>query len=220
MLAVPLFNMQGERLGEVEIDPATLGGEVRPALLKQAVVMFQDHQRKRCARTKGRGDVEGSTRKIYRQKGTGNARMGTIRTPIRRGGGRAFARRIPGAYKEMPKKMRRLARNNAVLAKIRSDRVLVVDSIECSEPKTKVVAGMLKALGIKRGCLLALEGLNRNVFLSGRNLPATDIRTVDELSAFEVLRRPQVVFSRPALERLIHGAPAAAPAGGSESGEG
>ncbi len=202
MLAVPVFNMQGERLGEMEVDPASLGGSIRPGLIKQAIVAHQNHQRRWSARTKGRADVDGSTRKLYRQKGTGNARVGNIRTPVRRGGGRTFAKRIPGSRKIMPKKMRRLARNSAILAKIESDGVMILDDLQCPEPRTKVFAAMLSALGIENGCLLAMHEHDVNVYRSGRNVPRTDIRVVEELNAYEVLRRPKVIFTRPAFERL------------------
>ncbi len=202
MVSVPVFDMQGKRLGEIEIDPASLGGTVRHRLIKQAMVTYLDHQRQRSARTKGRADVDGSTRKLYRQKGTGRARVGNIRTPIRRGGGRTFARRIPGAVKELPQKMRRLARNSAILARLDADDVMVLDGLMCSEPNTKAIATMLTALGIDRGCLLALDEYDRNVYLSGRNIPKTDIRMVDQLNAYEVMRRRKLIFTKPAFERL------------------
>ena len=203
MLAVPVFNMQGERVGEMEVDPAVLGGELRPALLKQAIVAYEDRLRQRSARTKGRSNVEGSTRKLYRQKGTGNARAGSIRTPIRRGGGRTFARREAGAVKGFPKKMRRLARNGAILAKIQSDNVMVVDELHCPEPSSKAFAAMLSGLGVRRGCLLAMHERSTSVYLSGRNIPNTLIRLVDELNAYEILRQPKLVFTKAAFERLL-----------------
>ncbi len=203
MLAVPVFNMQGKRLGDLEVDPAALGGKVKPSLLKQAVVAYLDHQRQGSARTKGRSQVEGSTRKLYRQKGTGNARMGQIRTPIRKGGGRAFAKRVPPALKEFPKKMRRIARDNAVLAKIQANEVLIVDGLRCSEPKTKVFASMLSALGVERGCVVAMHERDVNTYKSGRNIARTDVRLVDDLNAYDVLRRPQLIFSKPAFERML-----------------
>lgn len=203
MLAVPVFTMQGEPSGEMEIDPAVLGGRVRPRLIKQAIVAFLDHQRQGSARTKGRSDVEGSTRKLFRQKGTGNARAGNIRTPIRRGGGRTFAKRGPRATKVLPKKMRRLARNSAILAKLQANDVLIVDDLNYPRIQTKMMATMLAALGIERGCVLATHESDRNVYLSGRNIPETDIRIVDELNAYEVLRRRKLIFTRPAFERLV-----------------
>lgn len=202
MLAVPVFDVTGKRTGEMEIDPAVLGGHVRAKLLKQAVVAFLDHQRQRSARNKSRSDVQGSTRKLYRQKGTGNARAGSARTPIRRGGGRAFAKRGPTAVKDFSKKMRRLARNNAILSKIQSQEAVIVDGVSCDPPKTSAFAAMLAALGVDRGCLFATHELDRNVYLSGRNIPDTDIRVVGELSAYEVLRRPKVIFTKSAFERI------------------
>lgn len=203
MLAVPVFNMSGKQSGEIEIDPSALGGRVRPRLIKQAVVTFLNHQWQRSARTKRRSDVVGSTRKIYRQKGTGNARAGTIRTPVRRGGGRTFGKRIPASVKELPKKMRRLARNSAILAKIEANEVLVLDGFTCNEPKTKAFATMLNALGADSGCVFAMHEANRDAYLSGRNVPKTDVRLVGDLSAYEVLRRKKVVFTKPAFEQLM-----------------
>lgn len=201
-MAVPVFTMDGKRAGEMEINPAVLGGRVRAALIKQAIVAFLDHQRIDSARTKRRSDVEGSTRKLYRQKGTGNARAGMIRTPIRRGGGRAFAKRGPRSFKEMPKKMRRLARNSAILAKIRAQDVFIVDDIACPEIKTKTVVSMLSALGVKKGCTLAMHEADRNVYLSGRNIPKVNVRPVQELNAYDVLLRDKLIFTRAAFERL------------------
>jgi large subunit ribosomal protein L4 len=202
MLAVPVVNAQGERLGEMEIDPALLGGTVRPRLLKQAIVTFLDHQRQHSARTKGRSQKEGSTRKLYRQKGTGYARAGNVRTVIRRGGGVAFAKRGVVGVKALPQKMRRLARNSAILAKIQSDDVMVLDGLQCREPKTKDFASMLTALDANRGCLFALDERDQNVYLSARNIPKTDIRVLDDLNAYEILRRRKVIFTKPAFERL------------------
>lgn len=203
MLGVPVFNMAGKPEGELEIDPEVLGGWVRPQLLKQAIVSFLDHQRQDSARTKGRGDVVGSTRKLYRQKGTGNARAGNLRTPLRRGGGRTFAKRGPRSFVKLPKKMRRLARNSAILAKIKSNDVLVVSDFELQQIKTKTVAAMLAALGVERGCLLATHERDDTVIRSTRNIPSADVRVIDELNAFEVLRRRKLIFTKPAFERLL-----------------
>lgn len=206
MLAVPVFNMQGKRKGEVEVDPASLGGHVRPQLLKQAVVAYLDHQWQKSARTKGRADVKGSTRKLYRQKGTGNARAGMIRTPVRKGGGRTFAKRVPPSTKEFPKKMRRLARDNAILAKIQANEVMILEELQCPEPKTKSFAAMLTALGVHRGCLVAMHKPDSNAYKSGRNIPQTDIRVVNDVNAYDVLRRPRVIFTKAAFSLITTGA--------------
>ena len=213
MLGVPVFNMQGKSEGELEIDPAILGGWVRLRLLKQAIVIFLARQRQDSARQKGRGDVVGSTRKLYRQKGTGNARAGNVRTPIRRGGGRTFAKRGPRAEVKLPKKMRRLALNSAILAKIKSKDVIIVADMQFPEIKTKAVVTMLTSLGVDRGCLLATHERDDIFVRSARNIPDTDVRVIDDLVAYEVLRRRKLVFTKPAFERLIHGATEAATGG-------
>jgi large subunit ribosomal protein L4 len=205
MLTIPVMNSQGQRVGEESVDPKLLGSVVRPQLLKQAVVAFLERQRQFSARTKGKSDTEGSTRKLYRQKGTGNARMGQVRTCVRRGGGRAFGKRVPSTPASFPKKMRRLARNNAVLTKIQSNNAVIVEDLRCTEPKTKTVARVLHALGVEQGCVLATHELDRNVYLSGRNIPKTDVRAVDELTAYEILRRRKMVFTRPAFDRFRAG---------------
>ncbi len=203
MLAVPIFDMNGKQGGEIEVDPAALGGWVRHALVKQAIVSFLDHQRQFSARTKRRSDVAGSTRKLFRQKGTGNARAGSSRTPVRRGGGHTFAKRRPQAFKAFPKKMRRLARDSAILAKIKADGVVVISDFQCSEPKTKVFSSMLSAVGAGRGCVFAMHEPNNNAHLSGRNLAKTEIRLVGDLNAYELLRRDKLVFTKQAFEQLL-----------------
>ncbi|MEP0841777.1 MAG: 50S ribosomal protein L4 [Phycisphaerae bacterium] len=203
MIDVPVFNMNGEQTGSMQIDPELLGGKVRMSLLKQAVLMWRANQRQGSARTKNRSAVEGSTRKLYRQKGTGNARMGTVRQPIRRGGGRAHSKKERDFGRSMPQRMRRQARNSALLAKLRDNQVAIVDPITLDAPKTKTFAAMLKALGADKGCVLALEGPNAVLFKSGRNIPKVEIRPVGELNAYEILRRKKVLFTRGAFETVL-----------------
>src|SRR6188768_543465 len=129
MIELPIYNMAGKQVDALAIDEARLGGEVRHALLKQAFVMFHANQRQGSARTKNRSRTEGSTRKLYKQKGTGNARAGNARTPIRKGGGVTFAklRTREDFRQDMPKKMRRLANRNALLAKLVDKEVKCFD---------------------------------------------------------------------------------------------
>ncbi len=203
MIDVPVFNMSGEQTGTLQMDEKLLGGEVRHDLLKQAVLMWQINQRQGSARTKNRSMVEGSTRKLYRQKGTGNARMGPVRTNIRRGGGRAFAKRERNYRREMPKKMRQLARRSALLAKLQANSVAVIDSLTMTEPKTKVFAGMLQKLGADQGCVVALGRPDEVVYRSGRNIPKTDIMPVYDLNAYEILRRRKVLMTKDAFDAVV-----------------
>jgi large subunit ribosomal protein L4 len=194
--------MDGQLTGTVEIDPDILGGEVRPKLLKQAVVMYQANRRQNTSATRSRGMISGSTRKLYRQKGTGNARMGAIRTCVRKGGGVAFAKGRQNYTQALPKKMRRLARNNAILAKLVSGDVVVVEDLAFEKPRTKLFASMLTALGGDRGCVLAMKDLDRNIFLSGRNITKADVKPVRELNAYDVLRRKKLIFTKEAFDSL------------------
>jgi large subunit ribosomal protein L4 len=203
MIDVPVYDMSGSQTGSMQIDESVLGSRVRLDLLKQAIVTFNANQRQGSARTKSRGMVRGSTRKLYRQKGTGNARMGTVRTPIRRGGGVTFAKQARSFRRDMPKKMRQLARNSALLAKLQSGNVAVVETIDMDEPQTKTFSAMLKAVGADAGCVVAIEELNPVVYKSGRNIPKTEVRPVSELNAYEILRRRKVLFTKAALEAVI-----------------
>src|SRR6187399_295861 len=140
MIEVPVYNQSGKEIEKFSIDEAKLGGEIRINLLKQALVMYHANQRQGTVRTLARGEVEGSTRKIYRQKGTGNARMGSIRQPVRKGGGHAKQKRPKDWRQAMPKKARRLARNSALLSKFQSGDVRVIDALALDGIKTKPVA--------------------------------------------------------------------------------
>jgi len=202
MLQIPLFNPQGDPAGHVEIDEECLGGKLRPQLLKQAVVMYQANLRQNTSATKSRGMVTGSTRKLYRQKGTGNARVGNRRTNVRTGGGVAFAKGNQVYTQGMNKKMRRLARNNAILAKIQGHNALVLESLQMEAPSTKQLAVLLHKLGADQGCVLALAGPDRTVYLSGRNIPKTDVRPLGEVNAYDLLRRKKFVMTRSALDVL------------------
>lgn len=203
MIDVPVYSMNGEQTGSMQVDENLLGGVVRMDLLKQAVVMWQLNQRQGSARTKNRALVAGSTRKLYRQKGTGNARMGTVRSAIRRGGGRAHAKRERNYRIEMPRQMKRTARASALLAKLKDNQVAVIDPITIDAPKTKTFAAMLKALDAERGCVFVTDGFNEPLYKSGRNIPRTEIRQVHELNAYDLLLRRKILFTRRALEVVL-----------------
>src|ERR1700761_7743473 len=137
MIEVPIFNQTGEKIDTFQVDPAKLGGEVRRNLLKQALVMYHANQRQGTVKTKGRGEVAGSTRKMFRQKGTGNARTGAIRNPIKKGGGHAKQKSPKDWRQALPKKARQLATKSAILRKIQSNEIRVLSEIKIDQPKTK-----------------------------------------------------------------------------------
>src|SRR5882757_10655190 len=148
MIEVPIYNQAGSKIDTIQLDEAKLGGEVRRNLLKQAIVMYHANLRQGTVRTKARGEVAGSTRKMFKQKGTGNARTGGIRNPIKVGGGHAKQKRPKEWRQAMPKKARRLARDSAILSKIQSKDIRVVDKISFDVIKTKSVVAMFKSLGL------------------------------------------------------------------------
>jgi large subunit ribosomal protein L4 len=205
MIEVPVYNQAGKKVDTLSVDEAKLGGEVKKSLLKQAIVMYHANQRQGTVRTQARGEVAGSTRKIYRQKGTGNARMGTIRQPVRKGGGHAKQKRPKDWRQKMPQKARRLARNSAILFKMQNDDVRVLDDVKVDQPKTKVVAAMYKALGIERSCLFALAARDANVEKSARNIDRTTTTTVAQLNAWDILRHRTLLMTRGGLEALLDG---------------
>lgn len=200
MLSVPVYNEAGDQIGDEQIDAALLGAPLNPALLKQAVVMYHANRRQGDAAQKTRAEVVGSSRKLFRQKGTGRARMGNVRTPVRRGGGRAFPRKARSFRKDMPRKMRRLARNQAVLAKIQSSDALIVDGLKFDEPKTGRFAALLRALHSDCGCVFATNGVDAALLKSGRNIPRADVVNVSDLNARDILTRRRLVFTREAFE--------------------
>ncbi|MHC4989678.1 MAG: 50S ribosomal protein L4 [Planctomycetota bacterium] len=207
MIELPVYNHKGEQVESLSIDEAQLGGEVRHALLKQAYVMFHANRRQGSARSKSRGMVDGSTRKLYRQKGTGNARMGSRRTNIRKGGGVTFAKTKKGdEYRhDMPRKMRRLANRNALLAKLVDHEVKCLDTLDFDEPKTGRLQDILDAVGIDRSCLMAVDTARRNAALSARNLPTVSTIRVEQLNAFELLNHRYLVVEKAALQAFLDG---------------
>jgi large subunit ribosomal protein L4 len=203
MIDVPIYNQSGDKVETIQLDPAKLGGEINRPLLKQAMVMYHANQRQGTVRTLARGEVEGSTRKIYRQKGTGNARMGTVRQPVRVGGGHAKQKRPKDWRLSMPKKARRAATKSALLAKFQAGDVRVVDAINLDAPKTKTVAEIYKKLGIDRSCLLAVSGRNEVLEKSARNIDRTTLTTVKQLNVWDLLRNRTLLLTRDGLDAIL-----------------
>ena len=206
MATLPIFDESGSEVGQYEIDTAQIADRVNKQLLHDAVVMYQANQRQgsHCAKT--RGEVAGTTKKMYRQKGTGNARAGSKRTNVRRGGG--VARTIkPRDYSyRLNRKAVRLATRMAIRSKIDDGEVVVVDQLAFEEPKTSRMAGVLKALGLSGvTTLVATAGTDGVVYKSGRNLAGVTVQPVRELNALSVLKPKRLVVTREALDRIKEG---------------
>src|SRR5580692_9342603 len=146
MATLPIFDRAGKEVGKYEIDPTTLAPHINKQLLHDVVVMYQSNQRLGTARTKSRAEVAGSTKKMYRQKGTGNARAGSRRSGVRRGGGHIFAIRPRDYSYRLPRRALQLATRMALASKILSEQVTVIDELSFAAPRTKDMAAILKAL--------------------------------------------------------------------------
>lgn len=207
---VPVYNIKGDQVTTLTIDEGSLGGSVNAALIKQAYVMYHANLRQGSARTKNRHDVEGSTRKMYKQKGTGNARHGDRKPPHFRGGGHSFAkkRHREDYHLTMPKKMRRKANRNALLAKLVDNEVKIIDDLTFATPKTRLFSDFAKAVGIDHRALLALSkdrAKSKNVWLSARNVADFDVCCADQLTAFEMLNHRYLVIGKAELEAWLAG---------------
>src|SRR4051812_32871058 len=203
MIEVPVFNQSGSKVSSIQVDEAKLGGEVRQHLLKQALVMYHANQRQGTVRTLARGEVAGSTRKMFRQKGTGNARTGGIRNPIKKGGGHAKNKRPKDWRQALPKKARRAATHSALLSKLQSNDVRVLDVLKLDGPKTKPVADMFKKLGIDRSVVIAVNGRDDNFEKSARNIDRTTLTTVDQLNAWDIMRNRTLLLTKDGLEKIL-----------------
>ena len=207
MIDVPVFNQDGKQVETFSVDPAKLGGDEngqpRAALLKQAIVHYHANQRQGTVQTQARGEVAGSTRKMFKQKGTGNARTGGIRNPIKVGGGHAKQKRPKEWRQDMPQKMRTLARNNAILSKIISGDVKVVSGLALAESKTKLMAQVVKGLGIDRSCLLALPSSDVSVYRAARNIDRMTVSTVSQINAWDILKNRTLLITKDGLTQII-----------------
>ncbi|QOI99046.1 MAG: 50S ribosomal protein L4 [Phycisphaeraceae bacterium] len=207
---VPVLNMKGQQVGTLAIDEKSLGESVNASLIKQAYVKYHAATRQGSSKTKNRREVEGSTRKIYKQKGTGNARHGDRKVNLMKGGGHGHSKkRVRDDWRlDMPKKMRRKANRNALLAKLVDNEVRVIDQIGFAEPKTKSFKDFLGAIGVDRSAVVALPASgeqSENARKSGRNIEDVTLVRADQLNCFEMLNHRYLVIGKADLEAWLAG---------------
>ena len=196
-----VYDFSGKKVGSYEIDPAELAPAVNKQLLHDAVVMYQANQRQGTFRTKNRGEVAGSTKKLYKQKGTGNARAGARRSGTRRGGGHIFAKRPRDFGWRMPKKALRAATRMALAARLADDEVKLVDGLELGSPKTAVVAKLLKSLGIAEKTVLVAPAKHDDMlWKSARNIDGVSVSPVGDLNAWSLLQPRAVLMTTAAID--------------------
>jgi large subunit ribosomal protein L4 len=203
MPSLTVYNRAGKEVGKYEIDLAELAPRISKQLLHDVVVMYQSNMRLGTARTRSRAEVAGSTKKMYRQKGTGNARAGSRRSGIRRGGGHIFAKRPRDWTYRLPRKAVQSATRMALAAKIRDDEITLIDELKFDAPKTKDMAAILKALNLTGSSLLvATAEHDANVYKSARNIDRVTVAPVSGLNALNVLEPRRVLMTKAALDAL------------------
>lgn len=202
MIELVLHNQSGLPTGEVySFDESDIAGEINYRLLHSAIVMYGANRRLGTSKSKSRAEVSGSSKKLYKQKGTGNARAGNKRTPVRRGGGHCFAKSPKDWRITMPKKARRLATRMAILGKLQAGRVFLVDRLQLGEPRTRAISSLLTKLGVggKSG-LVTIASHDDLLTKSCRNIPRLALSPVAELNAEIVVKSSFIIATKDALD--------------------
>lgn len=202
MPTVDVYNIEGAKVGQLELSEDVFGIEPNEPVMHQAVTAYLANQRQGTHSTKTRGEVSGGGRKPWRQKGTGRARQGSITAPQWTGGGIVFGPK-PRSYRmALPKKVRRLAIKSALSAKVRNGEIIVVDQLTMAEPKTKEMVRILNNLDAGKKTLVVTGGRDRNVYLSGRNIPGVSVSLADWLNVYQILAHHKVVMTQDAVRRV------------------
>ena len=202
MTKVSLLSQTGASVGEIELNDAIFGIEPNEAVLFDAVIAQRASLRQGNHKVKNRSEVAGGGRKPWRQKGTGRARQGSIRSPQWRGGGVVFGP-TPRSYSyKLPKKVRRLALKSALSAKVVEQNFVVLDALTLNAPKTKDFKAVLAALEINKKALFVTAELNENVVLSARNIPGVTVLTAEGINVLDLLGHEKVVFTQDAVKKV------------------
>ncbi len=202
MPKVALYNQNGSTVGEIELNDAVFGIEPNQHVLFEAVVMQRASLRQGTHKTKIRSEVAGGGRKPWRQKGTGRARQGSIRSPQWRGGGTVFGP-TPRSYSfKLPKKVRRLAIKSALSTKVIENNILVLENLALETPKTKEMVAILNGLNIERKALIVTADSNEAVALSARNIPGITVVDANGVNVLDVLNHDKLVITKGAVEKV------------------
>jgi large subunit ribosomal protein L4 len=202
MPKVALLSQTGSQVGEIELNDSVFGIEPNTHVMFEAVVMQRASLRQGTHKTKIRSEVAGGGRKPWKQKGTGRARQGSIRSPQWRGGGTVFGP-VPRSYSyKLPKKVRRLAIKSALSSKVQSENILVLESLAFDAPKTKEFKTVLSGLSVNTKALIVTAGLEENVALSARNIPGVTVVTADGINVLDVLNHDKLIMTKAAVEKV------------------
>lgn len=218
MPTVKVRNLKNEEVGELDLSDAVFGAALNEALIHTAVKGYLANARAGTVGTKTRGDVQGSGRKLWKQKGTGRARIASLRSPLWKGGGNVHGPQARDWSQNLPKKMRRGALRSALSERLREGNLIVLDEFALEQPKTKAFIGALSALGIGEGKTLVVDSLkNDNLLLAARNVKRTKIVSSRGLNIYDLLYHEKLIVSLAAMQELNRALdPHAAASGGAE----
>ncbi|MEW6725579.1 50S ribosomal protein L4 [Desulforudis sp. 1088] len=202
MPTVAVVNTNGERVGEIELSEDIFGQPVNEAVLHEVVVMHLANRRRGTHDTKTRAEVRGGGRKPWRQKGTGRARHGSIRSPIWRGGGIVFGPHPRDYSYSVPKKVKRVALKSALSAKVKEGKLIVLDTLTLAEPKTREMIGVIDNLKVNGGALFVTAERDLNVEKSTRNIPGFKSLEARQLNVYDLLDHDNLVLTRDAVARV------------------
>ena len=197
-----LYNMQGAKVGEAQLSEALFGAEVNKTVLHESVVNYLANQRQGTQSTKTRTEVAGGGKKPFRQKGTGRARQGSTRAPQWIKGGVALGPKPRDYSYSINKKVKKLAMVSALSAKANDGSVMVVENLAMDEVKTKTIAAMLKAMEVEDKALIVTGNIEKNVYLSARNIAGVKASYVGMLNVYDVLNHDKFIVAKDALEKL------------------
>jgi len=208
MPKLTIYDRKGKKVGTYNVEPTDFAPRINKQLLHDAVVMYQANLRQGSHQTKSRGMVAGSTKKMYRQKGTGNARAGHKRSGIRRGGGHIHRIHNRDYSYRLPRKALQQATRMALAAKVRDDELVVIDDLSFTEPRTKDMAAVLKHLDVPKGqsLLVATAKYDANVYKSARNIAGVSVSPATDLNALGVLSSRRMIVTKAALDSLVESA--------------
>ena len=201
MANVSVYNIEGKEVGSIELNDAVFSVEVNEHLVHMAVVNQLANNRQGTQSAKTRSEVSGGGRKPWRQKGTGHARQGSTRSPQWTGGGVVFAPKPRDYSFKMNKKEKRIALLSALSSKVADNKIVVLDAFNLDEVKTKKFAEVMSNLKVDKA-LVVIEGENKNVVLSGRNIPTVKVSATNEINTYDVLKYETLVVTKAAVEKL------------------
>lgn len=199
MLTVDVLNMNGERVGELELNPVIFDAEIKEHLLYDVVKMLLANRRRGTAGTKDRSEVQGGGKKPWRQKGTGRARHGSIRSPIWRGGGVVFGPKPRSFRYQLPKKVRRAALYSALTSKVKQEQLTVLDGLQLPEPKTREVVRLMNNLKVGGKVLLVTAGPDINVYRSSRNIPGIKSVVANQINVLDLVHYDRLIMTKDAV---------------------